>query len=573
MKESPAAPAHWGARQVQKDTWRLALWAPQSTDVTVTIGTQTYQAIAADQGWFVAECRGESGDAYTLSLDGQTVLDPAARWLDSIAGPARLCEPSKSDQASPELVWEDAVILEIHIGTFTEAGTFAAAAGKMQEIAALGITAIEIMPVNAFPGARGWGYDGAFIFAPHPAYGTPADLIALVDAIHAAGMMALLDVVYNHFGLAHVSLYTVAPAFFDPNRNTPWGAGINYTQAAVRDFFIQNALMWVRDYGFDGLRVDAVHQIKDPTSPHLLTELADTVRAAVPERAVHLIAEDERNLPDFRDAGTFTAEWNDDYHHAVHCLLTGEDESYYATYAVDPMADLVRALSDGHVDHGQPRPPTGERRGAPSAHLPPSAFVNANQTHDQIGNRAQGDRMLALVGPDAMRIAHAILLCAPAIPMLFMGEESGSRAPFQFFVDFDGPLGEAVRKGRAAEFAGFAQFGGPVADPLSGDTFRASRPYAVDAPDAADWRDLTRRCLTLRADKIVPLLRSGQPKADVIATGKKSFYGQWDFPAGRLELIAHLGTLPDQPVRLHTVDVALNDATDPFHFAMTVSLT
>ena len=573
MKDSPAASAQWGVFQKSTDHWRCAVWAPDKTKAVFAVGATLVDATASGDGWLIADVYGKSGDVYTLTLDGKQIVDPAARWVDGTTGPARLTAIPALRVAHPKRTWEEAVILEIHVGTFTDAGTFAAAAEKMADIAALGITAIEIMPINAFPGSRGWGYDGAFLFAPHPAYGTPADLVGLIDAIHAAGMLAILDVVYNHFGPADVSLYDVAPTFFDPDRNTPWGAGIDYTKTPVRDFFIQNALMWVKDYGFDGLRLDAVHQISDPSPQHLLEELADILRAAVPDRTIHLIAEDERNLPEMREAGTITAEWNDDYHHAVHCLLTGENESYYAAFAVDPMADLVRALSDGHVEQGQSRPPEEYLRGKSSTHLPPTAFVNANQTHDQIGNRAQGDRLLTLVGPDVMRIAHALLLCAPAIPMLFMGEEEGSRAPFQFFVDFEGELGEAVRKGRAAEFAGFSQFGGDVPDPLSRDTFLASRPYTAPASDAADWRDLTRLCLTLRAEKIVPLLRSGKPTPDVTATGANAVHARWRFPAGTLEIAAHLGAAPKEPIIPADPAITIGTPDAPYYFAMTVSPT
>ncbi|WP_371158092.1 malto-oligosyltrehalose trehalohydrolase [Jannaschia sp. 2305UL9-9] len=559
---------HWGPTYLGGDTWRIATWAPNASDVVVRIDDRDTPLTQGDGGWFAGDVTGRAGDAYHLIVDGTAHVDPAARWLpDGVAGPARLCAPVAPDVPAPPVDWPAVTILEIHVGTFTTEGTFAAAAARMAGVAALGITAVEIMPVAAFSGHRGWGYDGVMPYAVHPDYGTPQDLARLVDAIHAAGMLAILDVVYNHFGPEGASLPSVAPAFFDADRTTPWGPGIDYTQDPVRRFFIDNAVIWARDFGFDAFRLDAVHQIVDPSPVHILTEMAAALRSALPDRPVPLIAEDERNLAEGRDAGVITANWNDDYHHAVHCLLTGEDESYYANFAVDPITDIARALAEGHVEQGQPR--ANGTRGAPSAHLPPTAFVNSNQTHDQVGNRAQGERLITLTDPGALRVAHAMLLCAPAIPMLFMGEEEGARAPFLFFADYEGEMADAVRKGRAAEFAAFAQFGGPVPDPLSRDTFERSRPYAAPASDAAEWRALTKRCLAWRAAALVPLLRSG-PAAppDVAPTGTAALRARWTFGAGRVEMIAHLGTVPDTPAPLRNPDLTIGDPAGPNYLAV-----
>jgi len=522
------------------------------------------------EGLFSTIVTGREGQTYTCVIDGTTHVDPAARWLEGgTAGPARLLGPVSRKNPAPDRDWAEVAILEVHIGTFTHAGTFAEAASRMPGLADLGFTAIEIMPVAAFGGTRGWGYDGVFPYAVHPAYGTPQDFADLIDAIHSAGMLALLDVVYNHFGPEGCGLGMIAPPFFDKDRDTPWGPGIDFTKSHVRQFFIGNAAMWIHGFGVDGLRLDAVHQIFDPSPEHILDELARTLRAQSPDRAIHLIAEDERNLPHDRDAGTITANWNDDYHHAVHCLLTGETEGYYSGFAKDPMADLVRALAEGHVEQGQFRNRTGAPRGAPSAHLPPTAFINANQTHDQIGNRARGERLIALAAPEAMRVAHAMLLTAPAIPMLFMGEEEGARAPFLFFADFTGDLAQAVRKGRAAEFAAFSQFGGTLPDPLSAQTFAASRPYDTPAPDADEWRALTRLCLQWRARMLVPLLGSGRVSApDVAATGAFALRATWRFQTGTLSMVAHLGAVPDKPSRLDAPDIVLGTVFDPFHFAV-----
>ncbi len=564
------APTPWGAVPQDGRVWNFGVWAPGAQQVDLDMNGHRVSAERGGAAVFTARLTGRPGDPYRLIVDGRPRVDPAARWLtDGVGGPALLCPPPVLGENFAGRDWAEAAILEIHIGTFTVEGTFAAARGRMADLAKLGITAVQLMPVGALGGTRGWGYDGVLPFAVHPAYGSPQDLADLVDAIHAAGMMAFLDVVYNHFGPEGCSLPRIAPSFFDKEHDTPWGPGIDYTDPHVRAFFIDNALMWVRDFGFDGLRIDAVHHITDPSPVHILDEMAQTLREEISGRPVHLIAEDDRNLPEARNSGTITANWNDDYHHAVHCLLTGESESYYASFAVDPMADLVRALGEGHVEQGQKREGREGLRGAPSGHLPPTAFVNANQTHDQVGNRANGERLISLADPAEVRIAHAMLLTAPAVPMLFMGEEEGSHAPFLFFADFRGELGAAIRRGRAQEFAGFSGFGGTVPDPLSPETFAAARPYDDPAPDADTWRVLTRRCLEWRAATIVPLLRSGRAdKPEIRATGARSLHAIWHFGAGRLEMVTHLGGLPDHPVPLGAPDIAIGGVTDPCHFAV-----
>ena len=570
MKDDVPSVYAWGPSAQAQGGWHFGIWAPGASEVEIHISDQRHAAHHTGDGWFSVQISGNPGDVYRISVDGVEIVDPAARWMDSLTGPTRLPGLLQRTQIGPVRRWDEAVILEIHIGTFTAEGTFAAAASRMTEIARLGITAIEFMPINMFPGKRGWGYDPAFPFAPHPAYGTPAELAALVDAVHDAGMLAILDVVYNHFGPEGVSLPNLAPDFFDRERHTPWGPGINYNAVQVRDYFIENARMWILEYGFDGLRLDALHQIHDSSEPHLVDRIARALRAA-PHRPVFLIAEDERNLPDHRDAGTITANWNDDYHHAVHCLLTGEDEGYYANFAVDPLGDLARALAEGHVEQGQPRVAQDNGRGAPVDHLAPVHFINANQTHDQIGNRAKGERLISLISPDAARIAHALLLCSPAIPMLFMGEEEGARAPFLFFADYGGALADAIRQGRAREFARFSQFGGPVPDPMTEETFAASRPYVNPASDAKQWRDMTRLCLTFRAAAIVPLLRSGEAGSpEIRRIGSCALHARWYFKAGTLESVVHFGEKGDETVDLDNPGLQIGAPEDPYYFATRV---
>jgi malto-oligosyltrehalose trehalohydrolase len=425
------------------------------------------------------------------------------------------------------------VIYELHVGTFTPGGSFAAAIDRLDDLVALGVTAIELMPVADFPGRRGWGYDGVLLFAPESTYGRPDELKRLVAAAHARGLMVLLDVVYNHFGPDGNYLHGyAAEAFFDPSVHTPWGAAIAFDgahAATVRDFFVHNALYWIEEFRFDGLRIDAVHAMHDRSTPHFVDELAVRVRRAVGgARHVHLVLENHAN-----DAGRLErdahgrprladAQWNDDLHHAMHVLVTGETDGYYVDYADAPLRHLGRALADGFAYQGEASTyGGGSARGTPSAHLPPPAFVNALQTHDQVGNRAQGERigrLAALAGRgDALRALTAILLLAPSPPMLFMGEEWAAATPFLYFCDFAGELACAVTEGRRSEFGRFARFADPAAraaipDPNAEDTFRRSRldwAERARAPHAA-WLALTTRLLALRHAELVPHLAAAR---------------------------------------------------------------
>jgi malto-oligosyltrehalose trehalohydrolase len=381
--------------------------------------------------------------------------------------------------------------------------------------------------------------------------------------------MTVLDVVYNHFGPDGAHLHSVAPPFFDEGRETPWGPGIDYAQPAVRAFFAENALMWLRDYRFDGLRLDAVHQIIDPSDPDLIEEIAAAVAAADLGRPTHLIAEDERNVTRHRDRGAVRAVWNDDWHHSVHCALTGEREGYFASFAVDPIADLVVACRDGHVEQGHPRDGRDAPRGEPSGRLPTTAFVNASQTHDQVGNRAHGERLIALADPRGVEVAHALLLCAPFIPMLFMGEEAGEDAPFLFFTDHEGDLADAVREGRRAEFAQFESFAGTPPDPNAYATFDRSRPFRGGGARARNWRLQTRALLAFRHEKIVPLLKSGRAApTQARREGSRSLSALWRFNAGSLGVRANLGAPPDAPPDQADCDIGVGDiARDAYAFA------
>ena len=538
---TPTDRQHWGALAGDDGTWSVALWAPAARAVGVVLDGVTVPLTRCADGTFRGDVTAQEGTPYVFDVDGTRLPDPAARRQQGdVHGPSLLCAPPRVPDW-PGRDWRETVISEIHIGTFTRDGTFAAAARRLPDLAAAGITAVEVMPIAQFAGARGWGYDGVLPYAVHPAYGTPQDFADFVAAAHDLDLSVILDVVYNHFGPEGAYIGGVCPDFFDATRQTPWGAAIDFSQGPVREFFIRNAIMWVRDFGVDGLRIDAVHQLQDATDPEFLEELARRLRALHLGRPLHLVAEDERNLPHHRDAALTDAQWNDDYHHALHCLLTGEDEGYYAPFAVDPIADLATALTDGHVAQGSPRNAHADARGAPSAHLPPEAFVNANQTHDQIGNRALGERLITLTSPAAMHVAHALLLTSPYIPMLFQGEEIGARTPFPFFCDFDGDLADAVRRGRLAEFSAFSGFDGALPDPLDPATFAAARPYDAPPDDADDWRALTARLLAWRAAHVVPLLCSGQTSAKVQVLGDKALRATWHFKAGTLHSLVQLG--------------------------------
>ncbi|MGI4756153.1 MAG: malto-oligosyltrehalose trehalohydrolase, partial [Janthinobacterium lividum] len=453
------------------------------------------------------------------------VPDPASRFQpDDVHGPSEVIDPSSyawHDTAWQNRPWSEAVLYELHVGTFTEAGTFRAAIEKLDYLAALGITAIEIMPVADFAGKRNWGYDGVLLYAPDSSYGRPEDLKALVDAAHARGLMVLLDVVYNHFGPDGNYLPTYAPQIFTDRHKTPWGDAVNFDSEgspAVREFIIGNALYWLEEFHLDGLRLDAVHAIKDDGPKHLLQELAERVRAAAGQNPVHLVLENEDNQVRRlrRDENgwptQFTAQWNDDMHHVLHTAATLESNGYYAEYLGD--TDMLgKALAEGFSFQGQVMECRGCERGEPSAELPPTAFVAFMQNHDQIGNRSFGERINAIASPEAVHAIASIYLLLPQIPMLFMGEEWGSSQPFPFFCNFEGELGDLVRQGRREEFKNFPEFKDPekrerIPDPQAEETFLSGKlDWAQrDQEVHAEWLGWYKRVLAVRKQTIQPLM-------------------------------------------------------------------
>jgi maltooligosyltrehalose trehalohydrolase len=532
----------FGANLIAPDKTQFRLWAPAQQTVSVAVEGRPLQRMQrSNDGWFTDEVNCGAGSRYRYILqDGLAIPDPATRaQAEDVHGASVVVDPSSYRWRQANWrgrPWRETVIYELHVGTF---GGFAGVARRLPRLADLGITAIELMPIAEFPGARNWGYDGVLPFAPEHSYGSPDDLKALVDAAHDLGLMIFLDVVYNHFGPDGNYLHAYAPQMFRDDVATPWGPAVDFRRQEVRHFFTANALYWLTEYRFDGLRLDAVHAI---TEQDWLDEMAAEVRRTVgPDRQVHLVLENDDNSARLL-AGDFDAQWNDDGHHVLHMLLTGEREGYYADYADNPAAQLARCLKEGFIYQGEPSSHRGgKRRGTPSAALPPTAFVLFLQNHDQIGNRAFGDRLTALADPRALEAAIALQLLCPQIPLVFMGEIQASLSPFLFFTDHNAELANAVREGRRREFSSFAKFSTPdtlakIPDPNAIETFQRSRP--VPDPSLARQREaLYRHLLSLRHAEIVPRL-DGAKAVDAKAIGPTAVLARWQLGDGSLLTLA-----------------------------------
>jgi maltooligosyltrehalose trehalohydrolase len=577
---------------------RFCLWAPAANLVDLCLATQCIPMLQSGDGWFeLITDEASTGARYQFRINGKLKIpDPASRFQPSdVHGPSEVIDPTGfdwSDNSWCGRPWAEAVTYELHVGTFTPEGTFAAVEEKLNYFADLGVTALELMPVADFPGGRNWGYDGVLPFAPDSSYGRPEDLKRLVQAAHARELMIFLDVVYNHFGPEGNYLRAYAPEFFTDRHKTPWGEAINFDgpdSRTVRDFFIHNALYWLEEYHFDGLRFDAVHAIVDESKPDILTELAEKVRSTVgKDRLIHLMLENDNNAARCLQRGTvstnqssvvagntavscrpdvsaamrkdlcisFSAQWNDDFHHAAHVLITRETDGYYSDYASNPAWHLGRCLTEGFSYQGEPSAyRDGARRGEPSYQLPLDCFVNFLQNHDQVGNRAFGERILQLTSAEALRAAVSILLLAPSPPLLFMGEEFASDSPFLFFCDFSGDLAKAVTKGRRAEFARFEKFSSPSAranipDPSTIGTFRRSKVNwaALDHAPHAEWHGFYKKLMALRKTKIVPLiLQNDLPDAKFMLFGAGGLFVQWEF--GESISLSMLANLSDKPAQ------------------------
>ncbi|WP_128915544.1 malto-oligosyltrehalose trehalohydrolase [Granulicella sibirica] len=539
--------AHFGPHgaHIQSDgRVRFSLWAPASTSTFVELQGLglTLPMHRKANGWHeLTTDQAKAGALYKFKvLDGESVPDPASRFQpQDVHGPSEVMDPCTfawEDDEWRGRPWSEAVLYELHVGTFTTEGTFLAAIEKLDYLVDLGITGIEIMPVADFAGRRNWGYDGVLLYAPDSTYGLPDDFKRLIEAAHLRGLMVILDVVYNHFGPDGNFLPKYAPQIFTDHHKTPWGDAVNYDSEqseVVREFIIHNALYWIEEFNLDGLRLDAVHAIKDDGPKHLLDELAERVRESA-TRPVHLILENESNQAsrltrnEIGEPKTYTAQWNDDMHHVLHTAATLETKGYYGDYK-DDAEKLGRALAQGFAFQGEVMECIGSERGEPSAFLPPSAFVAFMQNHDQIGNRAFGERINAIASPEAVHAVAAVYLLLPQVPMLFMGEEWGSSQPFPFFCDFEGELGDLVRKGRREEFASFPEFQDPeqrerIPDPQAEETFLAGKLDWAQAKEEvhAEWLAWYRRILRVRRKEIIPFAShlGGHAAAyEVLATG------------------------------------------------------
>ncbi|WP_026621420.1 maltooligosyltrehalose trehalohydrolase (plasmid) [Ensifer sp. WSM1721] len=559
MRETTAPMAFrksWGANFIKDDVARFSLWAPDEAAVDLVLDGITHEMRRLHGGWFEISAKARAGNRYWFQLsDGTAVADPASSAQEGEASGASILVDhsaykwqSTSWRGRP---WEETIISELHIGCFTGEGTFRAAIERLPDLAQAGFTAVEIMPVAQFPGARGWGYDGVLHYAPHNAYGTPDDLKGLVDAAHSLGLMVLLDVVYNHFGPEQNHLARYASHFFNKDRPTPWGASIAFEEDAVRRYFIENALYWLGDFRFDGLRLDATDQIRDTSKPHFLVALAHELRQTFAGREIHLVVEDAHRRRSLvaRDANgvrpLFDAAWNDDLHNALHVIATGETNGHYRRFAEDPWGDLLAAMTEGVALRAKEDDLSPLRA---DAGVPPQASVNFLQNHDQIGNRAFGERLVSLVKEERLRVMTAMLMLVPQIPLLFMGEEYGETQPFYFFTDYEGEIAEAIRLGRRGEAE---NFGGlppgrtveDLPDPLDAQQFAESKLRWSRAASPAGKRQLafTRELAEIRERHVVPLLAgTALPQYRTFPTEEGVIAIEWQFEEALLELRVNL---------------------------------
>jgi malto-oligosyltrehalose trehalohydrolase len=546
--------------QMTSDGVRFRLWAPLVSSVELEVDGQSSPMRQGVRGWHEIEVPGiDHGSRYMFRLpDGKLVPDPASRYQpEDVDGPSEVIDPLAfewTDLGWRGRPWEECVFYEVHIGTFTLEGTFRAAADKLDHLADLGITALQIMPLADFAGRWNWGYDGVSLFAPDSSYGRPEDLKALINSAHALGMMVMLDVVYNHFGPKGNYIPLYAPILND--KETPWGRGLNVdgdNAIVVRDMVLANARFWINEYRFDGLRFDALHAIEDSGPKHLIQDLAEQTRAASDGRHIHLVAENSLNQARWlrrRNDGTawlYTAQWNDDLHHGLHALVTGEGHWYYQPFV--KRIDLVaRALAEGFAWQGEYLAKENRIHGEPSTFLPPTAFVSFIQNHDHAGNRPAGERIGHLVPREAARMLAALYLLSPQIPMLFMGEEWGASTPFCFFSDIQ-ELSDVVRKGRAEELKDFPEaMRARHIDPASEEAFHACKLNWSErsSPAAAEMLALYETLLHLRASVLTPRLvgMSGDSGSCEIL-GPEAFQVHWKLGDGStLNLAANLGASP-----------------------------
>jgi maltooligosyltrehalose trehalohydrolase len=520
--------------EVSNDGVRFRVWAPRASSISVRVVGKSERIFmgSEERGYFTAFAEGlRSGARYVYRLnDDQERPDPVSRYQpEGVHGPSEVIDPFEfewEDQTWKGIPIEEMILYEIHTGTLTPEGTFEAIVPLLDYLKnELGVTAIELMPVAQFPGERNWGYDGTYLYAPQNNYGGPRGLKTLVNACHRKGLAVILDVVYNHLGPEGNYLNNYGPYFTDRYK-TPWGPAINFDGSEsdeVRNFIVDNALYWVTEYHVDGVRIDAIHGIFDFSARHILFDIRESVHRQAKRLGRHLLVIAESDLNDVRvinppSRGGYglDAQWNDDFHHCLHTLLTGEQNGYYQDFG--EIRQLANALQQGFVYRGQYSSSRRRRHGSSSRHLPSSKFVVFSQNHDQVGNRMKGDRLSTLISFEALKLAAGIVLLSPNIPLLFMGEEYGEEAPFQYFVSHsDQALIEAVRKGRKEEFSAF-QWEGEVPDPQDVATFLRSKIH-LDQRQNGEHKtlfDFYKRLIQLRKEILLfsPLdKRSIQVKA------------------------------------------------------------
>lgn len=558
-----------GANILADGKVKFRIWAPDAKSIDLII--------KRNNGDIVLPMKRDKKEFFSLTTDiahagtlyqykinkGLAVPDPVSKFQPyDVHGPSEVIAEEfdwEDDLKWKGRPWEEAIIYELHIGTFTEAGTFLAAVEKLDHLVELGITAIEIMPVSDFPGKRNWGYDGVLPFAPDSSYGRPEDLKNLIKEAHKRGLMVFLDVVYNHFGPEGNYLWTYASSrFFTDKYKTPWGSAINFENGYVREFFILNAIYWLETFRFDGLRFDAVHAIFDQSAPDIIEEINARVRSYFKdERYIHLVLENDNNetkyLNALKEYKGFDAQWNDDFHHCAHILATGEDKGYYIDYTKEVTGQpasyfLGRTLTEGFAYQGEISPyREGKHRGKSCTEFPLTKFVTFIQNHDQIGNRPFGNRLSTLAYTDMIKAIACIYLMAPSVPLLFMGEEWNASTPFQFFCDFEEALAKAVRKGRSEEFSRFPEFSNPeiikrIPDPTAENTFKKSK---------LNWDELNIQDHSLVFKCYKELIRKRKqyitPEIQALNTAKGSFnvindralVARWEAPE-KLSLLAYI---------------------------------
>lgn len=564
----------FGPRILDDGRVNFRLWAPGAGKVELCLQglAPEMRLLMApeDDGWYglVTEFA-DVGFYYQYLIDETLYIpDPASRYQpNDVSGSSQVVDPTAwqwPDIDWKGLPWEDVVFYEVHVGTFSEEGSFAGVKKHLDHLVDLGVTALQLMPIADFPGQRNWGYDGVLPFAPDSRYGTPEDLKDLIATAHAKGLMVFNDVVYNHFGPEGNFLEHYAPAFFTDRFHTPWGKAINFDGEGsywVRQFFIHNALYWLEEYHFDGLRLDAVHAVFDESEPDFLQCLAEAVRQGPGyDRQVHLVLENDHNATRYLRPDSehplrcYNAQWNDDFHHAMHVLLTGERCGYYQDYAEQPIQHLGRCLAEGFAYQGEASAyREGRGRGEPSTDLPPTVFVSFLQNHDQIGNRILGERLAQLCPSEALRAATTILLLMPSPPLLFMGQEWACSRPFTYFVDFPEALAEQITQGRRR---GFANFLSALESHLPDDIPVPNLPATFDAAKLAwheihetphlQWLEFHRKLLRIRSRYIRPRLNGIEGGgAGFRILNDQALLVHWPMNDGMfLKLVANLSSEP-----------------------------